>query len=154
MIDFDFTFHLLHAIFCYLIVDKYILNLDTICLVVVLITFALPDIDHKNSILGSRLHLSWIFNILGGHRGFTHSLICYLLVSFISFKISEYVYTPQVLYGTLIGYGSHLLADTTTPKGIKLLWPLPIDVRIPIISKFKVVSSLLWIFGFFYLLNL
>ncbi|GIM29602.1 hypothetical protein CPJCM30710_22680 [Clostridium polyendosporum] len=53
------------------------------------------------------------------HRGFTHSLLCLFLASY-----GLWVADRNVAIAFLLGYGSHLILDMFTMKGVKLFFPL------------------------------
>ncbi|WWP00106.1 MAG: metal-dependent hydrolase [Candidatus Dasytiphilus stammeri] len=94
-----------------------------------ILTSLLPDIDHPRSMIGQRVKcLSYPIAYLFGHRGFTHSLLAVIVYSFLIRKILP----PDVQYGMLIGYLSHLSADFFTSYGIPLLWPLSWRFRFPL----------------------
>ncbi|WP_142849004.1 metal-dependent hydrolase [Telmatospirillum sp. J64-1] len=80
----------------------------------------LPDIDHPQSWAGRKFRLISVpLAALVGHRGVTHSLLatlaCLLAVLWMGM---EAMATPLV-----VGYLSHLAADTCTPSGVPYLWP-------------------------------
>lgn len=87
---------------------------------------ALPDIDHPDSTLGSRVKwLSWPIRLLFGHRNITHSL---LVVVALAYAASLYpVLTPIVF-----GYAFHLVGDWMTPAGVKIFWPIKRAYRSPV----------------------
>ena len=108
-----------------------------------MLTSILPDIDHPQSILGQRLFfLSRLISRIFGHRGFTHSLLASVMILII-FKIYiiNYLLLPlDVIQGMILGYYSHIIADTLTPAGVPLLWPLKWKFRIPILNNKKYVK--------------
>jgi inner membrane protein len=71
----------------------------------------LPDIDHRKSILG-RWGLWWL---IFKHRGFTHSLIAWVLVTLLAYSFLGNTWG----LGISIGYFSHLLLDFRIPW----FWP-------------------------------
>lgn len=79
----------------------------------------LPDIDHSNSFLGKNIPL---IHRLFKHRGFTHSLL------FCAFILLA---NKWITYGIMI----HMLLDMMTKNGIKLFWPLNINIKFPL-AKF------------------
>ncbi|MCK8823812.1 metal-dependent hydrolase [Fuchsiella alkaliacetigena] len=92
----------------------------------VLIGALLPDIDHANSKITSKLKpLNWITRLFGiKHRGITHSLIGLALFYMLINKILALGWINQIwYYGLLLGYISHLLADMLNPTGIPLFFP-------------------------------
>ncbi|MBW2972622.1 metal-dependent hydrolase [Candidatus Woesearchaeota archaeon] len=85
---------------------------------IILIGAAFPDIDHPKSRLGQMAWpLSWFFE----HRGFFHSFIATALLTCLLFLVSG-----SMLYSIafLLGYASHIFADSLTTSGIGPLHPL------------------------------
>lgn len=80
----------------------------------------LPDIDHPKSWLGRKVpFLSVPISALFGHRGITHSLLAISFWLFVMTTQPGWMGLPLAL-----GYLSHLLADSLTPAGVPLLWPV------------------------------
>lgn len=80
----------------------------------------LPDIDHPQSWAGRRMRvISVPLAMIVGHRGITHSLIAVaagvIVLAALGFG---WMAAPVV-----VGYLSHLAADSLTPSGVPLLWP-------------------------------
>ncbi|MDQ1237346.1 MAG: metal-dependent hydrolase [Wigglesworthia glossinidia] len=101
-------------------------------------TCLLPDIDHPGSFLGRKI--SWISTTISkifGHRGFTHSLFSLLFFYILIFSIPSIhdVLPLDFSYALLLGYFSHILADTLTPSGVPIFWPLSKRLCIPILSS-------------------
>ncbi|MFW6008213.1 MAG: metal-dependent hydrolase [archaeon] len=153
MIIFSYNFHLVFSILFLLFIDKYFIDLNIISVYFMLLTFHLPDLDIESSKVSKKFKItSLIICFLSKHRGFMHSLITFSLVSSF-FNIIAYILDlPNILYGSMIGYGSHLLGDMSTPMGIPLLWPLKFRFKIPILCKFKYITKIIWILLFSYLL--
>lgn len=86
----------------------------------------LPDIDHPAAPL--RQKLGTIGDILFfwlPHRGLSHTMIAAALVFIVSGIGAVYgLYTSPVWFAISGGYVSHLIADSMTVSGVKLLWPL------------------------------
>lgn len=93
----------------------------------------LPDICHTQSKIGRRFKfLSFIVRTLFGHRTFTHSLLFTLLMALLLTSI----HTPEMYFTAFIGgMASHIILDMLTPRGVKLLYPLPLSVKLPIQFK-------------------
>lgn len=90
----------------------------------------LPDLCHGGSKIGRKAPvLSKLINILFGHRTFTHSLLFLFLIQA---GLGLFVPYPAVNAGITAGIASHLLLDAATKKGIRLLYPLDVAVRLPI----------------------
>lgn len=80
----------------------------------------LPDIDHPQSWAGRKMRVVSVpLALIVGHRGITHSALaiaaCALLLTLLG--------TGWLAAPVVIGYLSHLLADSLTPSGVPLLWP-------------------------------
>jgi len=93
-----------------------------------------PDIDLKSSYISKRYPL--ISKSLGKkfkHRGFTHSLLC-LIVLYIVYIFFIYISNWNVVieilcYGFWFGYASHIFLDLFTHQGVELLFPLKININ-------------------------
>ena len=108
------------------------------------------------------LGITALFIGISSHRGFTHSIIGFLAFASIA-RICTLDYGLSSVYsGFTIGYLSHLIADFFNPKGIKLFYPLNVNVSSPITistnSKTEKIMFLLLgiyciclLFGTFYL---
>ncbi len=83
------------------------------------------------------LSLLLLFIGISTHRGFTHSVMGFLIFAYIIKTITD-PYSLDYLYKSIsIGYLSHLIADFLTPKGIKLFYPLNVNISSPIIINPK-----------------
>lgn len=84
------------------------------------------------------LALTILLTALSSHRGFTHSIIGYLLVSNIA---SDLVYKYDlnfIIYKSFtLGYLSHLFADFLTPKGIQIFYPFGKNIVSPLTINTK-----------------
>ena len=96
----------------------------------------LPDLDSPKTTIGRLVPpVSWLINkLLGwnaphpdGHRGGTHSLLAVVAVSL----LARHALGPTAGWVLAGGYVSHLLLDQLTIQGIRWLWPMPLDFRLP-----------------------
>ncbi len=80
----------------------------------------LPDIDHPQSWAGRKMRaISVPLSLLVGHRGITHSAVAVVAgLALLLVMGMGWMAAPVV-----VGYLSHLLADSLTPSGVPLLWP-------------------------------
>ncbi len=80
----------------------------------------LPDIDHPQSWAGRKMRaVSVPLSLLVGHRGITHSAVAVVAgLALLLVMGMGWMAAPVV-----VGYLSHLLADSLTPSGVPLLWP-------------------------------
>lgn len=69
------------------------------------------------------------------HRGFTHSIIGFLLFSWMVKLVTIEYQLNSIYLGFTTGYLLHLVADFFTLKGIKLFFPLDENISSPIILK-------------------
>ncbi|ATY57633.1 TPA: metal-dependent hydrolase [Staphylococcus argenteus] len=103
--------------------------------IIILATIAslLPDICHTQSKIGRRFKLaSFLIRLIFGHRTFTHSI---LFIGIITILL-HIIQTPSYyMVAIIIGLLSHVILDMMTPKGVKLFYPLPFNVRFPIQFK-------------------
>ncbi|SMG18843.1 metal-dependent hydrolase [Paenibacillus aquistagni] len=81
---------------------------------------------------GWKLHMDWLIG-LGiyvaiapwlKHRGLTHTVWAMLLWGFIASGLENALQLDGVMAVAILGYFSHLLADTFTPRGVKWFHPL------------------------------
>ena len=80
----------------------------------------LPDIDHPQSWAGRKMRvISVLLSALVGHRGVTHSALAILACGLLLGMAGPHATAAPLL----VGYLSHLLADSLTPSGVPLLWP-------------------------------
>jgi len=63
-----------------------------------------------------------IFKFSMKHRGLSHTLVIPLLVAIIAIIINDR-YAELILYGFIVGYMSHIIADCFTPRGCPILFP-------------------------------
>ena len=102
------------------------------------------------------LIISVVFFLLGisSHRGFTHSILGFL-ASIYMVRIGTLKYNlPFIYYGFMLGYILHLVADFFTPMGIKLFYPLNVNVSSPITIRTnskteKIIFMLLSVYSIF-----
>ncbi len=66
------------------------------------------------------------------HRGFTHSILGFLISTFIVALGTVNYGLSSIYSGFIIGYVLHLIGDFFTPKGIKLFYPLNYKISSPI----------------------
>ena len=102
--------------------------------VIILATLAslLPDICHTQSKIGRRFKVISFVRLIFGHRTFTHSILFIAIIAF----LLQIIQTPNYyMAAIIIGLVSHVILDMITPKGVKLFYPLPFNVKTPIQFK-------------------
>ena len=99
---------------------------DNLAIVLLLLGALMPDIDSKNSIIGKKVRP--LSNILA-HRGMTHSLAGMLVFVAILQVILYITGIKTSVSAFMAGYASHLIADSITPKGVEVLYPLKFKIR-------------------------
>lgn len=103
-----------------------------------------PDIDQRKSSI-SQMYPFFSKHIGSKcrHRGFTHSILCLTLISFISYvilNISNFnIIFLVISIGFIGGYISHLILDFFTSEGIELFFPWKANLKI---AKIKTGSKL------------
>jgi len=81
----------------------------------------LPDIDLPMSKIGSKVRpISWLLNLLFGHRGLVHSIFIPLII----WGILSYYGWNLIAAAFFLGYMSHLIIDMLNTKGICFFYPL------------------------------
>lgn len=84
-----------------------------------------PDLDSPKSIINQKNPTRNIINKLFGHRGFIHSPIFIILLSFLLFFLTNKANITDIwVYGLAIGFISHIFLDMFNKAGIPLLYPL------------------------------
>lgn len=96
-------------------------------LVLCLFGSLLPDIDHPQSSVGSKVKfISYPLSLVFGHRGITHSLLAIALIVWGLYELlyiqsqSFYVYLAAPV---LLGYLSHVIIDAFSPARVRLMYP-------------------------------
>jgi inner membrane protein len=95
---------------------------------------------------------------ISSHRSFTHSIVGFLISASIV-KMGTLKYGLSSIHsGFTTGYALHLIADFFTPKGIKLFYPINVNVASPITIKTnskleKIIFMLLSIYSICLLLR-
>lgn len=95
---------------------------------------------------------------VSSHRSFTHSIIGFLLASSIIGMSTFKFNLPSIYTGFVVGYALHLIADSFTPRGIRLFYPIKANISFPITIKTnskaeKIIFSLLSIYCICLLFN-
>lgn len=97
---------------------------NSLFFVILVIFFGLlPDIDTPFSHVGRR-RCFYPFQWLSGHRKIFHSFILVLIIS-----LGLLFFSKFLMWSFLIGYSSHLFADTLTIRGIQPFYPLEFKIR-------------------------
>jgi inner membrane protein len=103
-----------------LLMDYFSIGNKYLFFVLVLFGAILPDIDTPNSKISHKIPvIPKVLNVFSKHRGIFHSVfIAILLGLFVSYFSKAYG------IALFLGYGSHLLIDGLTKKGVNLLHPI------------------------------
>jgi len=109
---------------------------------IVVLAALLPDIDHENSKINSKIPgLKFVAKIFG-HRGILHSVWIPLAL----WIILDVGFNSRYGSAVFIGYLSHLVADGLTKMGINMVHPLK-QLRIQgFIETGSVVEHLVFLF--------
>lgn len=112
----------------------------------------IPDMDSAGNRLWDLLpagdQVGKIFRrIFYKHRTLSHSLlgafVIYKLLSIVLPKLfnPSFVDPQVILFSVMIGYVSHLLADSMTKEGLPLLFPFKFDFGIPPIKAIRITTG-------------
>lgn len=112
----------------------------------------------KENILFGLVALMTFLISISTHRGFTHSILGYVLATSIVRILSLEYDLPYMYLGFSIGYITHLIGDFLTVKGIKLFYPIGKNIAFPIMSisnknSIKNISLMLLGLYFIYFLS-
>jgi len=58
------------------------------------------------------------------HRGMTHTIWAAALWGVIAYDLEQHLQLEGIMRVAILGYFSHLIADTLTPNGVKWLYPI------------------------------
>lgn len=95
--------------------------------ILILVAAILPDIDHSSSIVGRKFRfVSWAFR----HRGFFHSLFAMV---FFTVLIQLLFFERSMSIVFMLGYASHLFADSITKEGTTLFYPRKMKIKGPLV---------------------
>lgn len=130
------------------------LNLLTLFMAVIAnnIGALIPDMDSAGNRLWDLLplgdHLAKIFRrIFYKHRTLSHSIlgvvIIYLFLNWLLMMIlnTEFLNPNVILVGIMVGYISHIFADSMTREGVPLLFPLKIDFGLPPVKSLRIKTG-------------
>jgi inner membrane protein len=126
-----YSTHLVFAGCCYSLMAKAGLpSHDGLGLATAMAASMLPDLDCPGSYIGRKLpFISRPLGMLLGHRGFSHSLLCTVLVGAV-FSYATHA-ELSLLAAVAIGYLSHILGDYLCDSGIPLWWPKKERISFP-----------------------
>lgn len=113
-----------------------------IFIAIVVFAALLPDIDHENSKINSKIPGLKVFSKIFGHRGILHSVWIPLAL----WLIIDIGFNSRYGSAVFIGYISHLVSDGLTKAGINMVHPLK-QLRIQgFIETGSVVEHLVFLF--------
>lgn len=112
----------------------------------------IPDMDQASNRLWDLLplgdSLGRVFkNVFLGHRNITHSLLglllIYKIIGFILVRVlnPQYVDVNIVFASVMIGYVSHLIADSVTKEGLPLFFPFKFKIGFPPFSFLRIKTG-------------
>ncbi len=111
----------------------------------------LPDIDQASNRLWDLLPagetIGKALGVFMKHRGISHSLVGIFLVDKFSFWLvsnlfnANLVDTKLVYWSLMIGFISHILADSLTEEGVPLFYPLKKNFGIPPIKPWRIKTG-------------
>ncbi len=108
---------------------------DKMAFIVGGIVATLPDVDYSRSFVGRILYpVSRYLESHTGHRTFTHSFLCSVLVSVVLGFILSFFSSSSLLQWAVVvfmSYTSHILLDWFTKKGTQYYWPASVWCVMP-----------------------
>lgn len=122
-----FLTHLVFGFLCGVIVSKLLgYGSSYLFVLVAVVASSFPDIDVLSSRISRFLSpFSVVAGSLFGHRGFFHSILALAALFLVVFS----VFGAFLAVSAAVGYGSHLLLDALTVKGIRPFWPFRFRLR-------------------------
>ncbi len=100
----------------------------------------LPDIDSPRSYIGRVMPFASVpIERRWGHRTITHSLLCLLALSVVTLPLLAY--QTACYAAVLLGYMSHLIADSATKSGVPLFYPHPAVCVFPNSARYRVKTG-------------
>lgn len=112
----------------------------------------IPDMDQSTNRLWDLLPAGdylgkFLRRIFLGHRTLSHSLVgmflLYKLLEWIlpKFLNSDFISIQIVIYSIMIGFISHMVADSITEEGVPLLFPISFKFGFPPIKSWRIVTG-------------
>lgn len=111
----------------------------------------LPDIDQASNRLWDLLpvgeSIGKALGVFMKHRGISHSFLGIFLVDKFSFWLisnlfnENFVDTKMVYWALMIGFISHIVADSLTEEGVPLLFPLRKNFGMPPIRPWRIKTG-------------
>ncbi len=112
----------------------------------------LPDIDQASNKLWSLLPIGnvggrLVRKIFLGHRTITHSILGVWIVYELLKAILPMIFNPNginsglIATSLMVGYISHLLADSLTEEGLPIFFPLAVRVGFPPIRSWRIKTG-------------
>jgi membrane-bound metal-dependent hydrolase YbcI (DUF457 family) len=122
-----------------------------VCLIFNTVGSLLPDIDQASNRLwdllpGGETIGRWL-GVLMRHRGISHSLLgLFLADKFLFWLIArifngEYLNIYLIYWSVIIGYISHLIADSFTEEGVPLLYPIKVNLGLPPVKIWRIKTG-------------
>lgn len=112
----------------------------------------IPDMDQASNRLWDLLplgdHLAKVFRrLFYKHRTLSHSILGAIIIYYVLKFILPYILNPAhidneiVLFSIMVGYASHLVADSLTKDGLPLLFPINIDFGFPPLKFLRITTG-------------
>lgn len=122
------------------------------CLVGNIVGALIPDMDQAGNRLWDLLplgdHLAKVFRkIFYKHRTLTHSLVgMFLIYKLLDYALPKFINSHMVdvnllTISIMIGYISHLIADSLTKEGLPLFFPIGFELGFPPIRALRITTG-------------
>lgn len=122
-----------------------------LCLIFNTIGSLLPDTDQRSNKLwdlfpGGEM-VARVFGVFMKHRGISHSILGAFLASKLihwfttNVLNTSFLETNLIYWSTMVGYVSHIVADSLTEEGVPLLFPIRINFGLPPIRSWRIKTG-------------
>ena len=122
--------------------------------VVILLGSLAPDLDHPSSYINRRSWRLFSLSALTDHRGWTHSLLGGVVLTFVFFLIARSSTYASFYFIFFLGYVSHLFLDSLNPSGVAWFWPRKKRYGIGIVKTGSMGESVIQVVLFCFVLFL
>lgn len=112
----------------------------------------LPDIDDATSDFWDTVRFGTVVSkvmnpLIGNHRRLTHSLVGMAVVGYLLFLLLNAARNVLIVdmnivwWSAMLGYVSHLIADSFTKEGVPWLLPIPIRMGFPPLRSLRITTG-------------
>lgn len=146
-----FAFTSMVGVACYLGTKDLPTSTVVACLFFNTIGALLPDIDQASNRLWDLLpageSIGKALGVFMKHRGISHSFLGIFMIDKFCFWLitnlfnESFVDTKMIYWSLMIGFISHIVADSLTEEGVPLLYPFRMNFGIPPIKPMRIKTG-------------